>query len=218
MSPLPLWSRRLWIDGREDGQTDNEDRYYSWLPHCGGNNFALSRSFDWISGTRVFRQTWEWGVFDGSDWLNWRHSTVASIDEAASAAAFSAQAHTCLGDRPPRTVHVLPMRIYNTISRRSCSNVSFSRLRRMHKLQTIATDVRGACLSVCPSVYLSVTRLNSASLCKNDWIDQNPVWSKHSWGPGKHCVRRGAWSPTARERDSMQLSPNYFGRLFFFAP
>jgi len=37
------------------------------------------------------------------------------------------------------------------------------RLRRMHEMQTIVTDVRGAR----QSVYLSVTRLNSAALCKN---------------------------------------------------
>jgi len=33
----------------------------------------------------------------------------------------------------------------------------------MHDMQTIATHVRGVCLSVCPSVSLSVTRLNSAA-------------------------------------------------------
>jgi len=36
-------------------------------------------------------------------------------------------------------------------------------LRRMHEMQTIVTDVH----SVGPSVCLSVTQLNSASLCKN---------------------------------------------------
>jgi len=44
------------------------------------------------------------------------------------------------------------------------------------------------------SVSLSVTRLNSASLCKSGWTDQNAVWSKHSWGPMKRCVRWGSWS------------------------
>jgi len=36
---------------------------------------------------------------------------------------------------------------------------------RMHDMQTIVTDVRSVCLSVCPSVTLSVTWLNSALLC-----------------------------------------------------
>jgi len=35
---------------------------------------------------------------------------------------------------------------------------------------TIDTDVRGVCLSVCPSASLSVTLLNSASLYKNGWV------------------------------------------------
>jgi len=46
---------------------------------------------------------------------------------------------------------------------------------------------------VCPSVCLSVTRLSSASLCKNGWTDQDPVWGEHSWGPKEHCFRWGAW-------------------------
>jgi len=37
------------------------------------------------------------------------------------------------------------------------------RLNRMHDMQTIVTDDRGVCLSVCPSV----TRLISFTLCKN---------------------------------------------------
>jgi len=36
----------------------------------------------------------------------------------------------------------------------------------MHEMQTIVTDVRGVCQSVCPSVSLSVCHsANSASLC-----------------------------------------------------
>jgi len=40
-------------------------------------------------------------------------------------------------------------------------------LHRMHEMQIIVTNVRSVSLSVCPSVSLSVTRRNSASLCKN---------------------------------------------------
>jgi len=53
------------------------------------------------------------------------------------------------------------------------------RLHRMHathEMQPIVTDVCG----VRPSVSLSVTRLNSASLCKNGLTDQDDVWGKHS--------------------------------------
>jgi len=50
------------------------------------------------------------------------------------------------------------------------------RLRRMHEMQTIFTDDCGVCLSV----GLSVTRLNSASLCKNDSTGQDAVWGEHS--------------------------------------
>jgi len=37
----------------------------------------------------------------------------------------------------------------------------YFRLHRMHEMQTIVTDMRGVCQSIC----LSVTRLNSASQC-----------------------------------------------------
>jgi len=53
--------------------------------------------------------------------------------------------------------------------------------------------------SICLSIGLSVTRFNSAPLCKNGWTDPDPVWGEHSWRPKKHCVRWDSWSPTARE-------------------
>jgi len=57
----------------------------------------------------------------------------------------------------------------------------------MHEMQPIVTDVRG----VCPPVCLSITRINSASLCKKG-TDQDAVWGEHSWGPTGHCVTRGS--------------------------
>jgi len=67
----------------------------------------------------------------------------------------------------------------------------YFRLHRMHEMQTIVTDVRGVCLlvylSVCPSICLSVTRLNSASLRKNGWTDQDPICGKHSWAQETLC-------------------------------
>jgi len=53
----------------------------------------------------------------------------------------------------------------------------------------------------CQSVCQSVTRLNSASLCKNGWTDQDAVWSVHSWGPNEHCIRPGSWSPNIEGRE-----------------
>jgi len=39
---------------------------------------------------------------------------------------------------------------------------------------------------IAASVCQSVTRLNSASLCKNGRTDQDPVWGEHFWGPKEH--------------------------------
>jgi len=50
----------------------------------------------------------------------------------------------------------------------------------MHDMQTIVTN--DWCLSVCPSVCLSCGS-KSASLCKNDRTDLDPVWSEQFWGP-----------------------------------
>jgi len=44
----------------------------------------------------------------------------------------------------------------------ACLSFCVIRLRRMHEMLTILTDVRGVCLSVYLSVCLSVTRLKSA--------------------------------------------------------
>jgi len=45
-------------------------------------------------------------------------------------------------------------------------------------------------VSVCQSVCVSVTRINSAFLCKNGWTDQDAVWSEHSCGHGILCYTR----------------------------
>jgi len=62
---------------------------------------------------------------------------------------------------------------------------------RIHEMQTIVTDVHGVCLSV----RLPVTRLISASLCKNGWTDQDAVWGEHSSGSMENCIRHGSWFP-----------------------
>jgi len=46
-----------------------------------------------------------------------------------------------------------------------------------------------------PSVCLSVTRLNSASLCKNGWKDQDAVWGVHSCVP-RDIVLHGGPDPS----------------------
>jgi len=63
------------------------------------------------------------------------------------------------------------------------------------------------CQSVCHAAQLGFTvqkRLNRSRSCLG--------WTL--LGAKEHCVRRGSWSPTAREGDSMQPSPNYSGLLF----
>jgi len=67
--------------------------------------------------------------------------------------------------------------------------------------------IPGVYHSVRLSVFLSVTRLYTASLCKHGWTDRDPAWGVDSWVPSEHCVRR----------DSMQPSPNYFGHLLFLS-
>jgi len=54
----------------------------------------------------------------------------------------------------------------------------------MHEMETIVTDDTSVCLSV--------TQLNSASLCKNGWTDQDAVSGEHSWEPKEYCVRLGS--------------------------
>jgi len=104
-------------------------------------------------------------------------------------------------------------------ARQSCSHSvtkfaarqkSHYRLHRMHEKRTIVADVRGVCLSVC----LSVTRLNSASLCKKTpekirilLVVNTPEALVLDGGPDSP-------PPTANGGDSMQPLPSYFGRLF----
>jgi len=81
--------------------------------------------------------------------------------------------------------------------------LSIIRLHRIRVMQIIVTDV----CSVCPSISLSVTRLNSALLFKNGWTDQDPIWCEHSWGPKEHCVKMGDLDPPqSREGDLMQIT------------
>jgi len=90
-----------------------------------------------------------------------------------------------------------------------CQLKLYFRLHWMRVMQTIVTDV----LAVWPSVCLSVTLLNSASLCKDGWMDHSPDFNEHSWGSKDHCVRWGPDPPQRGEGDFMQPLPNYFGLL-----
>jgi len=77
----------------------------------------------------------------------------------------------------------------------------FVRLQRVHEMQTIVTDV---CVNVRPAVRLSVTRLILASLYKNSWTDQDPVWGEHTWGPK---VLAGHPDPPAERWDIILRDP-----------
>jgi len=81
----------------------------------------------------------------------------------------------------------------------------------MHEMLTILTNVRGVCLSV----SLSVTRLISASLCKNGWTDQDDVWGELFFlGGGARDIvldvgldlftERGKW-PTSKFKNPFYL-------------
>jgi len=61
----------------------------------------------------------------------------------------------------------------------------------VHEMQPIVTDVRGVCLSVCPSVCLSCgsTQLNCAK--KAERIKML-IGSEHSQGPTVYCVTWGS--------------------------
>jgi len=87
------------------------------------------------------------------------------------------------------------------------------RLHRMHEIQTIITNVRGVCQSVCPSISLSVVRLKSGSLCKNGWTEQDAVWGNTlgglwnivlHWGPD--FPHRGGGEPTFQFWDPPRIS------------
>jgi len=52
------------------------------------------------------------------------------------------------------------------------------------------------------SVRLSVTRLISASLCKNGWTEPDAVLGEHSWGPWNIVLDVGSDLPTDRGRES----------------
>jgi len=56
------------------------------------------------------------------------------------------------------------------------------------------------CLSVSLSVCLSVMRLDSASMCKSGWTDQDPVWVDHCWGLKEHRVIRGSWGSCSGQK------------------
>jgi len=68
------------------------------------------------------------------------------------------------------------------------------------------------------SVCLSVTLLDSASVCKSGWTDWDHVYAEDSCGPKEHCVTKGSRSPHCEgeaELHLMQPLPNYLG-LFFW--
>jgi len=69
----------------------------------------------------------------------------------------------------------------------------FFRLHRMHETQTVVTDDR-----VRHSVSLFVTRLNSASLCKNGWTDQDADWNEHSRDQWNIVLNGSPDSPSER--------------------
>jgi len=78
----------------------------------------------------------------------------------------------------------------------------------MHKMQPSDTDVHGVCLSVSQSVIW----LNSDSLCKNGWTDQDAIWGEHSWGPMEHCVLHGYPDPPTDRGGNLLLNfgtPSY---------
>jgi len=59
----------------------------------------------------------------------------------------------------------------------------------MHEMQTILTDVRGVCLSVCQSVCHAA----HLGFTVQKWLnDQYAIWGEQSCGSMKHCVRRGS--------------------------
>jgi len=62
--------------------------------------------------------------------------------------------------------------------------VVYFRLHRMHEMQTIVTDVRGVCLSVCRTAQLGFT--------VQKWLNgQDADWSEHSWGPWNIVLHGG---------------------------
>jgi len=65
----------------------------------------------------------------------------------------------------------------------------------MRRIHPILTDDRG----VRQSVGLSVTRLNSPSLCENGGTYQDAVWGEHSWGPRDIVLHGSPDPPTDRE-------------------
>jgi len=75
----------------------------------------------------------------------------------------------------------------------------------MHDMQTTVADECG----VCPSVCLSVTRINSTLLCKNGLTDQDSVWGEHSWNTWNSVLDDGSWGqfePTAYLRNDPGIS------------
>jgi len=58
-------------------------------------------------------------------------------------------------------------------------------LHRMHKMQTIVTDVRSVCLSVCLNVCRSVRQVAQLGFTMQKTAEQfkiqNFVWGEYSW-------------------------------------
>jgi len=92
--------------------------------------------------------------------------------------------------------NVFKLRKHKLCSRRTAK--ALSALTELNVTNNWAAS--NAWCSRCLSVCLSVTQPNSASLCKNSWTNQDPVWCEHSWGPRNIVLDVGSWSPTAMER------------------
>jgi len=81
----------------------------------------------------------------------------------------------------------------------------------MHEMQTIVTDVRGVCPSVCLS--RGSTRLHCAKTAERIKI----LLGVNTPAGPRNMLDGGPDPSTARGGDSMQESPNYFGLLLIWA-
>jgi len=72
----------------------------------------------------------------------------------------------------------------------------------MHEMQTVVTDDRGVCPSVCHEVLLGFT--------VQKWLtDQDAVWGEHSWGPWNIVLDGGHYPPTPTGRGAGEHFANY---------
>jgi len=108
----------------------------------------------------------------------WLHISVLSA-VARSLRFLSLARHGVCHRRSPGTTAVCIWGVDVSVTDEASFLHSFRlpRMHAVHEMQPIVTDVCG----VCPSVSLSVTRLNSASLCQNGQTDQDAVWGERCW-------------------------------------